>query len=385
MPTTIVPPEKLSPAIIKTNGHGTDLHVSEQNQVFVLRKQGEFFYETRKTPQLPSTKHVLIQVIATGICGSDVHYWKHGCIGSFTVKEPLILGHESAGIVVRLGSDIKSLRIGDRVAIEPGMPCRTCTFCRSGKYNLCDEIHFAATPPVDGTLTAYYTVPEDFCYILPKHISIEEGALVEPLSIAVHCTKLANIGIGNNVLIMGAGPIGLLCCAVAKSFGASAVVVTDIVDSRLKFALKYAATHTYKMRPTSPAENAQNILIESGLPSGADVVIDATGVQSCIAAGIFALKKGGTFIQAGLGATDISFPVGELCSKEGLYKTSFRYGPGDYALAIELLASKRINLGPLITNSYEFDSAEQAFVETGKNGGIKSIIYGPRGIVPGQV
>ncbi|RDW74210.1 hypothetical protein BP5796_07652 [Coleophoma crateriformis] len=352
--------------------------VSEENNVFVLKRKGEFVYETQQTPILPSSGHVLIKIIATGICGSDVHYWKHGSIGPFVVKEPLVLGHESAGIVVRCGESVKTLTPGDRVAIEPGVPCRSCTFCRGGKYNLCDDMRFAATPPVDGTLAKYYTVPEDFCFVLPTHLSIEEGALVEPLSIAVHCSRLADIRLGQTVLVMGAGPIGLLCAAVARALGACVVVVTDIVDSRLEFAKTYSATHTYKMKSQSPEENAKSIMSSCNLAAGAQVAIDATGVESCIASGIFALQKGGTFIQAGLGAANIVFPIGELCSKEGIYKSSFRYGPGDYALALELLHSRRITLKSLITHSYEFDHAEQAFVESGKDGGIKSIIYGPR-------
>ncbi len=288
-----------------------------------------------------------------------------------------MLGHESAGVIVRCGPDVKNVQLGDRVAIEPGVPCRSCEFCRGGKYNLCDEMRFAATPPVDGTLATYYTVPEDFCFILPEHISIEEGALVEPLSIAVHCAKLASVSVGQKVLVMGAGPIGLLCCAVAKALGASVVVATDIVDSRLHFAGTYAATHTYKMQAVAPEDNARSVMASCSIPSGADVVIDATGVAACIASGVFALKKGGTFVQAGLGAPDIIFPVGELCSKEGVYKASFRYGPGDYALAIKLLEANMVDLKALITHSYKFDSAAEAFATTSSQEGIKVIICGP--------
>ncbi len=294
------------------------------------------------------------------------------------MRKPLVLGHESAGIIVRAGPDVKSLKIGDRVAVEPGVSCQSCPFCRAGKYNLCDKMQFAATPPVDGTLAKYYTIPEELCFVLPEHISIEEGALVEPLSIAVHCARLASISIGQRVLVMGAGPIGLLCCAVAKAFGASVITATDIVDSRLEFARSYTAAHTYRMERLVPEENAKAILSQSGVSGGFEVVIDATGVAACIATGIFALKKGGTFIQAGLGAGEILFPVGELCSKEGVYKTSFRYGPGDYRMAIELLESQRVSVKSLITHSYEFGSAEEAFAGTGRQEGIKCIIYGPR-------
>jgi L-iditol 2-dehydrogenase len=239
-------------------------------------------------------------------------------------------------------------------------------------------MQFAATPPVDGTLAKYYAVPEELCFVLPSHISIEEGALVEPLSIAVHCARLASITIGQTVLVMGAGPIGLLCCAVAKAFGASVIAATDIVKSRLAFAEAYATSHTYEMERQSAKDTATAILSKCGVHGGFDVVIDATGVASCIASGIFALKKGGVFIQAGLGAAEIAFPVGELCSKEGVYKTSFRYGPGDYKMAVELLESRRVSVKSLITHSYEFESAEQAFVGAAGQEGIKCIIYGPR-------
>ena len=239
-------------------------------------------------------------------------------------------------------------------------------------------MRFAATPPIDGTLATYYTVPEDFCFVLPPHISIEEGALVEPLSIAVHCARLASVTVGQTVLVMGAGPIGLLCCAVARAFGASIIIATDIVDSRLEFARTYTATHTYKMQQQSAEENAKCIMSSCAISDGADVVVDATGVESCIGCGVFAMKKGGIFIQAGLGAADIVFPVGQLCSKEGVYKASFRYGPGDYKLAIELLQSKKIEVKPLITHTYEFVDAEQAFTGIGRQEGIKSIIWGPR-------
>ncbi|KAK0106248.1 hypothetical protein ONS96_003889 [Cadophora gregata f. sp. sojae] len=378
----------------KVNGH-IDI-VSKENQVFVLRKKGDFAYETRRTPNLPTNRHVLVKILATGICGSDVrssfecidsvyltsssrvHYWKHGKIGPFVVEQPLVLGHESAGIIVQCGSEVKTLKLGDRVAIEPGVPCRSCEFCRGGKYNLCDEMKFTATLPVDGTLATYYTVPEDFCFILPPHISIEEGALVEPLSIAVHCTKLASVSMGHKVLVMGAGPIGLQCCAVTRALGASVVIATDIVDSRLDFASQYAATHTSKMQKEVPEVNANNIMLNCGIPTGADVVIDATGVAACISAGVFALKKGGVFVQAGLGAPDIQFPVGELCSKEGVYKASFRYGPGDYALSIKLLEGKKVDLKALITHTFDFGSAAEAFASS-RQEGIKTIIYGPKG------
>jgi L-iditol 2-dehydrogenase len=288
-----------------------------------------------------------------------------------------VLGHESAGIVQECGSAVTTLKPGDRVAMEPGAACQKCHFCRAGKYNLCDQMQFAATPPYDGTLATFYALPEDFCFKLPTHISYREGALVEPLSVAVHCAKLACIAPGSSIIVFGAGPIGLLCCAVARAFGAMTIVATDILSARLTFAKQYAATHTVLMKPGSPAEQATAIRAEAGLRNGADIVIDATGVESCIQCGINALARGGTFVQAGLGKSQMNFPVGEICSKEAVYKGSFRYGPGDYDLAIKLLDTGKVGVNDLITHEYDFSEAEQAFDNFGKQLGIKSIIYGP--------
>jgi L-iditol 2-dehydrogenase len=238
-------------------------------------------------------------------------------------------------------------------------------------------MHFAATPPHDGTLSTYYTLPEDFCFILPPHISIEEGALVEPLSIAVHSVRLAGITTGQSILVFGAGPIGLLCCAVARALGASTALSVDIEQSRLTFARSYAATATYRMEDKSPEDNATSIMTTSQLSEGADVVIDATGAESCIRCGVHALRRGGTFVQTGLGASNIVFPVGQICSKEGVYKGSFRYGPGDYKMAIELLNSKKVSVKELVTHAYEFSRAVEAFEGVSRRQGIKSIIYGP--------
>jgi L-iditol 2-dehydrogenase len=238
-------------------------------------------------------------------------------------------------------------------------------------------MRFAATPPYDGTLSRFYCLPEECCFKLPPHISLREGALVEPLSIAVHCCGLAGNLQGRTIAVFGAGPIGLLCCAVARAFGAATVVIADVVDSRLEFAGRFGASHTYKMQAQSPDANANRILDIGGIEGGADVVIDATGAESCIECGIAVLKRGGIFVQAGLGAPRISFPIGQICDKEATLKGSFRYGSGDYKLAIELLNSKRICLEELITHEYLFADAEKAFNNVVARNGIKTIILGP--------
>jgi L-iditol 2-dehydrogenase len=245
------------------------------NEVFVLSPERYFTFEKRPIPALQNSKDVRVRIIAIGLCGSDVrthspfsvkrtvitqlqiHYWQHGRIGQYIVTSPIVLGHESAGMIEEIGKDTKNLRVGDRVALEPGVGCNTCEVCRSGRYNLCSSMRFAATPPYDGTLSTFYCLPEECCYKLPEHVSFQEGALVVPLSIAVHCCGLAGNLQGRSVAVFGAGPIGLLCCAVGSAFGATAVVAVDIFESRLDLAKAFGATHTYTTQSQSPELNAE--------------------------------------------------------------------------------------------------------------------------------
>jgi len=289
----------------------------------------------------------------------------------------MVLGHESAGTIVEIGSKVKSLKVGDRIALEPGTPCRHCEPCLSGHYNLCPEMRFAATPPFDGTLAGYYTGPEDFCYKLPDHVSLQEGALIEPLAVAVHITKQAEIRPGQSVIVMGAGPVGLLCCAVAKAYDATTIVSVDIVPHRLEFAKSYAATHTFIPSRVPAEQNAARLLQESGLISGADAVIDASGAEPSIQTSIHAVRRGGIYVQGGMGKSDITFPIMTLCMNELTAKGSFRYGSGDYKLAVALVASGQVDVKRLISRTVKFEEAEQAFKDVKAGQGIKVLIAGP--------
>jgi D-xylulose reductase len=357
--------------------HQTHRNLSAKNLSFVLEKQHNVRFEDRPIPVINDPYDVKVNIKYTGICGSDVHYWTHGAIGNFVVKAPMVLGHESSGIVAEVGDKVKSLKVGDRVAVEPGVPCRRCVRCLEGTYNLCEDMKFAATPPNDGTLAKYYTVPEDFAYKLPDSISLEEGAVVEPLSVGVHVTKQANVKPGDSVVVFGAGPVGLLCCAVAKAFGATKVICVDINEERLKFAQEYAASHLFRSQRVSAEENARNMIAECDLGAGADVAIDATGAEPCIQTAVHALRVGGTFVQAGMGKDEITWPIAAMCSKELTVKGSFRYSGGDYKLAIQLIESGMVDVKPLITGSVAFDQAEIAFERVRKSEGIKTLIRGP--------
>jgi L-iditol 2-dehydrogenase len=240
-------------------------------------------------------------------------------------------------------------------------------------------MRFAATPPYDGTLSTYYRVPVECCYKLPGRVSLRDGALVEPLGVAVHGCRLAGDLQGKAVVVFGAGPVGLLCCAVARAFGAATVVAVDIVASRVEGAGRFGATHTYLMSgEMGPEGNAEALVAKAGLSDGgAEVVLDATGAEPCLNCGIHALAHGGTFVQVGLGRPNLSLPVGQICDKEAVFKGSFRYGPGDFELAVGLLESGRVRVDGLVTHEFSFSQVEEAFKHVAGRGGIKSVIYGP--------
>lgn len=289
----------------------------------------------------------------------------------------MVLGHESSGIVAKTGPKVSTLKVGDHVAMEPGIPCRRCDPCKSGRYNLCANMAFAATPPYDGTLAKYYVLPEDFCYKLPGSMSLQEGAIMEPLGVAVHIVRQGSVSPGQNVVVSGAGPVGLLCCAAARAFGASKVISVDIQPQRLEFAKKYAATSVFEpSKAATPEENAQRLREENDMPLGADVVMDASGAPPSIATGIQIARNGGVYVQGGMGISEMTFPIMAACQKELTVKGSFRYGSGDYKLALDLISSGRVDAKALITGVVKFRDAENAFKEAKAGTGIKTLISG---------
>ncbi|XP_016915222.2 sorbitol dehydrogenase [Apis cerana] len=313
----------------------------------------------------PNQDEVLIQMGCVGICGSDVHYLVNGRIGDFVVHKPMIMGHESSGVVVKLGKNVKNLKVGDRVAIEPGVSCRYCKFCKEGRYNLCKEMVFCATPPVHGSLRRFYKHAADFCFKLPDHVSLAEGALLEPLSVGVHACKRANIGIGSKVLILGAGPIGLVSLLVAKAMGASKIVITDLMQSRLDLAKQLGANETLLIKKDDVEEKTVQKIIEL-FGEEPDKTIDACGAESSIRLAIFATKSGGVAVLVGMGPPEVRIPLINALIREVDIRGVFRYA-NDYADALDLLASRKIDVKPLITHNYKLEDTVQAF-ETSKSG-----------------
>ncbi|CRG89489.1 L-iditol 2-dehydrogenase [Talaromyces islandicus] len=361
--------------------------MTEVNPAFVLQSIKNVSFENRDIPKLRDSHDVRVHIERTGICGSDVHYWQRGRIGDFILTSPIVLGHESSGTVVEVGNKVKNVKVGDRVAIEPGVPCRYCDHCRSGAYNLCADTVFAATPPWDGTLQKYYIVASDYCYPIPSHMNAEDGALVEPVAVAVQICKVANLRAGHTVLVFGCGPIGALCQAVAKAYGAKKVIGVDISSSRADFAKKFAADGVYVPQhdsspPAGPVEAsramAEKIVAEFDLGEGADVVLECTGAESCIQAGIFAAKKGGTYVQAGMGKENVVFPITTACIRALNVKGSIRYTTGCYPAAVDLVASGKVNPRSLITHRFKFENALEAFelVKKAQEDTLKVVIQG---------
>lgn len=323
-------------------------------KTLVLKKRHVLAFEDRSKPETPGPGQVLVKVAAVGICGSDVHYFEEGRIGDFVVRAPLVLGHETAGIVEAAGEGVR-LTAGDRVAMEPGVPCGACSSCRSGRYNLCPDIRFWATPPVDGTLAEYVVHPEAFCYRLPESMGIDEGALIEPLAVGVHACNRGRVRPGDVVAINGAGTIGSMALLSARAFGAKAVVVADVVPERLARAASLGADAVVDVRSGSLAEAVKNL----GGP-GADVGIECSGHPSGVDALVKAAAPGGRIVLVGMGPQPTPFDAVAAMVKELDVLTVFRYAHA-YSVAIDLVATGRISLKGMITDRFKFDDALSAF------------------------
>ncbi|OQV13627.1 Sorbitol dehydrogenase, partial [Hypsibius exemplaris] len=296
-----------------------------------------------------------------------------GRIGDFVLNESIILGHEPSGVVSALGEGVTSLKIGDRVAVEPGVPCRRCDRSKEGRYNLCPKITFPATPPYQGTLTRYYVHEADFCYKLSDNVSCEEGAMLKPLAVGLHACLRANIAIGSRVLVCEAGTIGLVSLLCAKAMGAPNVVVTDICESRLAVAKAMGADGTVNVMGKDPKTCAAEVIALLGRPT--DSAIECSGAEASAYIGIYATKSGGTFVLIGMGPEEAKVPLINALVREIDIRGVFRF-VNSYATAFEMIANGKVNVEQLITHRYPLEQALEAFetARTGKDGAIKVII-----------
>jgi len=329
--------------------------------------------ENRSIPE-PGENQVLLRMGQVGICGSDVSYLTKGRIGDFVVEAPMVLGHEGAGTVLRCGPGVTGLQPGDRVAIEPGVPCRRCGLCRAGRYNLCPKVFFCATPPDDGNLCQYYVHDADFCFKLPPHVTLSEGATLEPLSVGVHAVRRAGVALGGRVLVCGAGPIGLVCLMAARAAGAGAVCLTDISPERLATATATGASSTLDVRGLKEEELCEQVIekFDGEMP---DVTIECSGAESSIRLAILATRPGGVVVLVGLGPAEVTLPIVDAAVREVDIRGIFRYADC-YPAALELVASGAVNTKQLITHRFALKDSKEAFevARTGRGGAVKVMI-----------
>ncbi len=321
-----------------------------------LHGPGDLRLHEDPVPAIAAPDDVLIEVKAVGVCGSDCHYYQRGRIGPFVVTEPLILGHECSGVVAAVGEEVAGLRPGDQVAVEPGVPCRRCRRCREGRYNICEnEVTFMGTPPWHGAFREYLTWPADFVFKLPEGVSLEDGAMVEPLAVGVHACRRGGVQPGQSAAVIGAGPIGLLAAQAAAAYGAHPVIVSDIIAPRLERARKLGALAVDAQR-----EDAAERVRDFTDGKGADVVIETAGTLATIRQAAQMVRTGGVVVLVGLPPEDEGpMPVMDQIAREYDIRTVFRYA-NCYPPALSLIAAGRIDLASLRTHEFPLAQTEEA-------------------------
>ncbi|KAI9318709.1 sorbitol dehydrogenase [Dichotomocladium elegans] len=341
-----------------------------------------------ETAQAGAETEVQVNIRATGICGSDLHYYHEGGVGSLrmTQGKPMILGHESAGVVTEVGEGVQGLQVGDRVAIEPGKECKSCVYCKAGRYNLCKNMKFCGSlrqGPNHGTLRRYACFPARLCHKIPDNIGYEDGALIEPLAVAVHAVSIrCRPPAGATVAVLGAGPVGLLTAATAFAEGAEDCVMMDINPSRLAFAQQYLPKLKTIQLPLKPKEEDLFMWSEKlahDLALGEDaiaVVYECTGVESCMNLAVFLARKGGRVMLIGMGNGRTLMPTDVITTREVDILGNFRYA-NSYPRAIALVEQGRVRLDGLVTHKFSLEDTLRAF-ETAQqaNEGVMKVEIG---------
>ena len=310
-------------------------------------------------------KEVLVSLEYVGICGSDVHYFHNGCCGSYKVdlSEDYMLGHECAGTIVKVGEEVERLKVGDRVALEPGITCGECEQCKSGHYNLCPDVVFLATPPVQGCNEEYIAFPENMCFKLPDNVSTKEGALIEPLSVGFYASEQGGVKTGDTVVILGSGCIGLVTLLACKAHGAGKIIVADLVEARLQKAIELGAAEVIN----SGKEDALKKIEELTNGRGADVVFETEGSPVTIAQTPFIVRRGGTITLVGISAKEeITYNFAQIMDKEATIKSVFRYR-NIYPKAIAAVSSGAINVKGIVTHEFDLEHIQDAYDEAVNN------------------
>jgi L-iditol 2-dehydrogenase len=332
----------------------------------VLRGPADVVVEERPVPE-PGPGHAVVRVASVGVCGSDTHYYDHGRIGRFVVEAPLVLGHEAAGEVTQLGPGVTRLAVGQRVSIEPGVPDLSCEQCLAGRYNLCPDMRFFATPPVDGAFAEYVVVHEAFAHPVPDSIDDDAAALLEPLSVGIWACTKARVGAGSRVLVTGAGPIGLVSVQTALAFGATEVVVSDVNPARLALAGELGATMLVDARRSRVTD----------LPRPPQVLLECSGSPRATGEAIRALDRAGRAVLVGMGGDEIPLPLPVVQERELELTGTFRYA-NTWPTAVALVASGKVDVGRLVTGTYRLDQAEDALTAGRRDQASVKVVVHPQ-------
>lgn len=326
-------------------------------KAIVIHKALDLRIEERAA-QVPEPGQVSIAIGRGGICGSDLHYYRHGGFGTVRLKEPMVLGHEVSGVVTAVGADVKRLKAGDRVAVNPSRPCGSCVFCQAGQQNHCLDMLFYGSamrlPHVQGAFQQSLVAQESQCHLIAPDISLEEAAFAEPFAVTLHAIMRAGTLTNKTLLVTGCGPIGALAIIAARTHGAREITATDVSDFTLGLAGKIGADRTLNVM-----DNADALVPFKANKGTFDVMIEASGNESAILLGLEVLKPRGILVQLGLGG-NIAVPQNLVVSKEIAIRGSFRFHE-EFALAVDLINRKRVDLKPLLSEVLPLQRAEEAF------------------------
>ncbi|KAK4322978.1 hypothetical protein Pmani_006302 [Petrolisthes manimaculis] len=342
------------------------------NEYPVLHGVADIRMETHPLPEI-GRDEVLLRMSSVGLCGSDLSLVFKGSLGDYQLTPPLGIGHEAAGVVQGLLSFLINSP-GDRVALEPGDPCWKCEMCSGGHYNVCFTSDFHAAPvPNPGCISRYYKHKAALCHKLPESVSQDEGAMMEPLSVAIHACRRAHVGVGSSVLICGAGAIGLFCLLAAKAMGATHIIMTDIRESALKKAKDLGADHTLLVKGGEDGK-VLACQVERVMGCRPSSTLECTGVPSSAALAIYATRSSGAVVLVGIGAEDVALPIFNAAIREVDIRGTFRY-VDCYPVAIDMVAKGMVDIKPLITHRFEFQDVTKAF-ETLRRGSnvIKCVV-----------
>lgn len=326
-----------------------------ENREALLLEPGKIQVFPCDTPAIQEDE-VLVKMEYCGVCGSDVHYFRFGRIGRREVTFPYVLGHECAGEVLEIGAKVTNVAVGDKVVMEPGLGCGHCEYCMTGRYNLCEEMKFMATPPYNGAFKQYMAYPARGCFKLPEGVSTLEGAMIEPLAVGMHAARRGEVDNSKVVLITGMGCIGLMTLLSCKAMNAQKIIVTDVFQNRLDKALELGADYAINVADEDMIEKLR--ALTDG--KGADIVFETAGRAQTAAQNVFAVRRGGVIVQVGTISDPVPYQFNELGKIEADIRSVFRYR-NIFPLAIKLIEKGDINLRAIGPDIFDFEDVANAF------------------------